>query len=164
MALNTCELWSKGIKITSFSKKWKKLSCSWGLRLQRPPSVMRLTDASLLKTSPKLHFWGRFKSSPYCKNLAMRLHTGHGFWSSNPRYLCPTKNSSFENLRWRHSMWFVVWAPLNQKSWLCLCPGKSQLAWNKEVQCILMLIIFENVREYYRISITSYFDKLQFLF
>ena len=40
----------------------------------------------------------------------------------------PQKSSFFENFWWRHCMWFVVWAPPNQKSWLCLwLPVRYQL-------------------------------------
>ena len=49
------------------------------------------------------------------------MPTDYSFRSSILRYLCPTKSSFFEHFWWRHCMWFVVWAPPNQKSWLRLC-------------------------------------------
>ena len=43
------------------------------------------------------------------------MPSGYGFRSSILRYLCPTKSSFFENLWWRHCMWFVVRAPPQSK-------------------------------------------------
>ena len=66
MALNTCEMWSNGIKIAFFSKNYKKLPNGWGLRPQTPkasggwgsapktPSVIHLSYTGFLNTSPKL--------------------------------------------------------------------------------------------------------------
>ena len=36
MALNTCEMWSNGIKIAFFSKTYKKSPNGWGFRPQTP--------------------------------------------------------------------------------------------------------------------------------
>ena len=36
MALNTCEMWSNGIKIAFFPKNYKKSPNGWGLRPQTP--------------------------------------------------------------------------------------------------------------------------------
>ena len=42
------------------------------------------------------------------------------------------------------------------------CPGKSQIARNKEAQRILIMFNFERTRDYHRIYIVSYFEKIQF--
>ena len=36
MALNTCEMWSNGIKIAFFSKNYKTSPNGWGFRPQTP--------------------------------------------------------------------------------------------------------------------------------
>ena len=131
MALSTCKLWSNGIKIASFFHK--KLHSGWGLSLQTiptPPPVMGLSYTSLLNTSPNLHFctlyfW--FKSSNNSKILVTYKHTGHGFWSSNLQYRCPTKSFSFKNFWRRHYLWFGT---PNQKSWLHLCPWSYMHSYN----------------------------------
>ena len=69
MILNTCEMWSNGIKIAFFPKKWKKIAKHLGLRPQ-PPSVIRLSKLVCLHTSPNLHifiFNSWFKRSPFWK-------------------------------------------------------------------------------------------------
>ena len=42
------------------------------------------------------------------------------------------------------------------------CPGRPQLAGTKRQECILMLFNLEKQRDYYRICIMSYFEKIQF--
>ena len=53
MALNTCEMWSNGIKIAFFSKNVQKLHSGWGLPPQTPVCDT-FEYTSLLNTSPKL--------------------------------------------------------------------------------------------------------------
>ena len=69
MLLNTCKMWSNGIKITFFQKNPKKLPSIWGFG-PKPPSVIRLSKLVFLHTSPNLHififnFW--IKRSPFRK-------------------------------------------------------------------------------------------------
>ena len=66
MALNTCEMWSNGIKIAFFPKNYKKSPNGWGLHPQTPkppaaggpapklPSVIHLSYTGFLNTFPKL--------------------------------------------------------------------------------------------------------------
>ena len=55
------------------------------------------------------------------------MPSDYGFKSSILRYLCPTKKYFFENFWWRHCVWFVVWAPPNQKSWQRLWSGLHEI-------------------------------------
>ena len=82
MVLNTCKLWSNGIKIASFSQKITKnrpTAASFAPRpphsLFRPPSMIRLRHTSLLITHPKLHFLGEVEPSTYSKILVMSQHS-----------------------------------------------------------------------------------------
>ena len=107
MALNTCELWSNGIQIASFAKKLQKLA----QRLESSPSDLclwyvwvSLVCSTRFPFYTLTLFWG-FKLSPFSKILVLYQHTGHGFWSFDLQYLCPTKSSSFENFWWRHCTW-----------------------------------------------------------
>ena len=66
MAVNTCEIWSNGIKKAFFSKNLQKSSSGWELRPQTPiapggwglrpqtPVCDTFEYASLLNMSPKL--------------------------------------------------------------------------------------------------------------
>ena len=66
MALNTCKMWSNGIKIAFFSKNFQKSPSGWGLSPQTPiaaggwrlrtqtPVCGTFEYTSLLNTSPKL--------------------------------------------------------------------------------------------------------------
>ena len=75
MVLNTCEMWSNGIKIAFFPKKnAKKLPSSWGFG-PKPPSVIPLSKLVCLHTSPNLHififnFW--FERPPFWKLFVKR--------------------------------------------------------------------------------------------
>ena len=53
MALNTCEMWSIGIKIAFFQKNLQKSPSGWGLRPQTPVCDT-FEYNSLLNTFPKL--------------------------------------------------------------------------------------------------------------
>ena len=78
---------------------------------------------SLLNTSSKLDFY-TFQQLVFALSLYQnpgKVPSGYGFRSFILRYLWPTKNYFFENFWWRHCVWFVVWPPPNQKSWLRLC-------------------------------------------
>ena len=66
MAVNTCEMWSNGIKIAFFSKNLQKSPSGWGLCPQTPiafggwglrpqtPICDTFEYTSFLNTSPKL--------------------------------------------------------------------------------------------------------------
>ena len=68
MALNTCEMWSNGIKIAFFSKNLQKSPSGWGLYPQTPiatggwrlrpqtPVCDTFEYTSLLNASPKVDF------------------------------------------------------------------------------------------------------------
>ena len=53
MALNSCEMWSNGIKIAFYFKKLQKIALGPRGFVPRPPFVIRLGCTSLLNTSPK---------------------------------------------------------------------------------------------------------------
>ena len=95
MALNSCEMWSNGIKIAFFSKNYEKSPNGLGLRPQTPVcDTFDLQYTSLLKhVSQFTHF--RILSiglSPFLEGVPSYESTpGHGFWSSILRYLCPHK-------------------------------------------------------------------------
>ena len=92
MALNRCELWSKGIKIAFFPKNFKKLSSVWelcpqtliGLRLEDPPPdlrlwyVIRLSYTSLLNSFSQFRYFHflTFGSSPLLlAKILFKCHT-----------------------------------------------------------------------------------------
>ena len=117
-----------------FSKNLQKSPSGWGLYPQTPiatggwglcpqtPVCDTFEYTSLLNTSSKLDFY-TFQQLVFALSLYQnpgKVPSGYGFRFSILRYLCPTKNYFFENFWWRHCVWFVVWAPLNQKSWLRL--------------------------------------------
>ena len=125
MALNSCEMWSNGIKIAFFSKNLQKSPSGWGLCPQTPIAIggwglcpqTPVSDTfeytSLLNTSSKLDFY-TFQQLVFALSLYQnpgKVPSGYGFRSSILRYLCPTKNYFFEKFWWRHCVWFVVWAP-----------------------------------------------------
>ena len=121
------EMWFNGIKIAFFQKITKNRPAVGGFA-PRPPSVMRLSYASFFNTSPKLDIY-TFQLLVFALSVCKILFwvpAGNDFRSSIPRYLCPTKISSFENFWWIHCMWFVVWAYPNQKFWL---PYEMEIAW-----------------------------------
>ena len=106
---------------------------------------------SLLNTSSKLDFY-TFQQLVFALSLYQnpgKVPSGYGFRSSILRYLCPTKNYFFENFWWRHCVWFVVWAPPNQKSWLRLWFGLR----------ILWIEYDANVHDF-KIDITSVIGRL----
>ena len=125
-----------------FSKNEQKSPSGWGLCPQTPIAIggwglcpqTPVSDTfeytRLLNTSSKLDFY-TFQQLVFALSLYQnpgKVPSGYGFRSSILPYLCPTKNYFFENFWWRHCVWFVVWAPPNQKSWLRLwAPGTLQI-------------------------------------
>ena len=53
ISLNTCEMWSSGVKTAFFPKNYKKMPSRWGFRPQNL-SMIRLNCVSLLNTAPIL--------------------------------------------------------------------------------------------------------------
>ena len=125
MVLNTCEMWSNGIKITFFPKKMqKKLPSNWGFG-PKPPSVIRLSKLVCLHTSPNLHififnFW--FKRSLFWK-LFVKCQT-------RPRLLIIHSTISLSHKKFLFRKFLMTslhvifgWASPQSKSWLRLCTG-----------------------------------------
>ena len=56
MALNMCEMWSKGVKTAFFSKNYEKSPSGWGIRPQTVNDTFELQYTCLLNinTSPNL--------------------------------------------------------------------------------------------------------------
>ena len=113
MVLSTCKMWSNGIKIDLFSKKSPS---DWGLR---PPSSSDprpwyvWVELVYLHTSTNLdsfffNFW--FKHFPFRK-LLVKCQTTPRLLIFHSTISLSHKSSSFENLWWRHCMWFLVWGP-----------------------------------------------------
>ena len=100
MALNTCEMWSNGIKIAFFRKNYEKSPSCWELRPHTPVcDTFELRYTSLLKhVSQFRHFRIlSFGLSPLLERIPRYVPTpGRDFWSSILRYLWPPKNSSFK--------------------------------------------------------------------
>ena len=119
MALNTCEMWSNGIKIAFFSKKLQKIAQWLGLRSQTSVcDTFELQYTSLRKRVPHFRHFHilTIGLSSFLERVPSYVQTPSlGFWSSILRYLCPQKKFRFPSFWWRHCMSFVVWAPSNQK-------------------------------------------------
>ena len=82
MVLNTCEMWSNGIKIAFFFQKIPKNCRATGGFISRSPSVIRLSKLVCLHKSPNLDifiFNFCFKPSTFGKLLVK--------WQTRPRLL-----------------------------------------------------------------------------
>ena len=84
-------MWSNGIKIAFFPKQLLKIAQRLGTLPQDP----RLSYTTSLNTSSNLDIFTflltfGLNSLPLVKSWSS-AKPGHGFWSSVPRYLCPTK-------------------------------------------------------------------------
>ena len=100
IVLNTCEMWSKGIKIAFFSKKFQKIAQRLGASSPDPRLCYVWINYIFI-----CNFW--FKPSPFSKLLVKcqirpRLLIFHSTISLSH------KNSFFENFWWLHCMWFLV--------------------------------------------------------
>ena len=117
MVLNTCEMWSKGIKIAFFSKKFQKIAQRLGASSPDPLcDTFEYTTFSFVT----------FGLSPLpLENSRLSAKPGHGFWSSILRYLCPTKTPLSNISDDFIACDFVIFGlpPPNQKPWLRLCTG-----------------------------------------
>ena len=105
--LNTCEMWSDGIKIAFFQKNCQAAGASapnphlWYVWVNYSACTrLRIYIFSCLTFG--------LRALPF-ENSSLKAKPGHGFWSYILRYLCPTKSSSFKNFWWRHCMSFLVW-------------------------------------------------------
>ena len=115
MVLNTCEMWSNGIKIASFSKKFQKIAQRLGASSPDPRLWYVWINYIFI-----CNF--RFKPSPF-KKLSVKCQTRPRLLIFHSTISLSHKNSFFENFWWLHCMQFLVWAPPNEKSWLRLCTG-----------------------------------------
>ena len=132
--LNTCKMWSNGIKIAFFFKNLQKSPSGWGLCPQTPiatggwglraqtPICDTFECTSLLNTSPKLDIstsndW--FSPSHFTKIL-VKVPADYSFRSSILRYLCPTKSAFFWKVLMTSLHVICGLGPPNQKSWLRL--------------------------------------------
>ena len=135
MALNMCEMWSNGIKIAYYSKKFQKLTQrleaetqtpiatgGWGLGPQTP-SVIRLStlaySASLLSsTFPLSNYCISFRPLPLPKSWLsanrLQLQVFHSTISF------PHKNFLFWKFLMTSLHVICALGPPNQKSWLLL--------------------------------------------
>ena len=112
MALNTCKMWSNGLKIAFFPKNCKKSHNGWGFRPQTPkatggwgprPQTPVCDTFELHKLSQhvlkvrSLHF-STISLSPHLLQSPGYVQTGNNdFRSSILRYLCPTKTFYLKN-------------------------------------------------------------------
>ena len=113
VVLNTCEMWSNGIKIAFFSKKFQKIAQRLGVFVPRSPSVIRLNKLIYLHKSPILDIFicnFYFKPSSFRK-LSVKCQTRPRLLIFHSTISLSNKNSSFENFWWLHCMWFLVWPP-----------------------------------------------------
>ena len=126
MVLNTCEMWSNGIKIAFFFKKITKNRPATGGYVPRSPYVIRLNKLGYLHKSPNLdificNFW--FKPSPFRK-LSVKCQT-------RPRLLIFHSTISLSKRKFLFRKFLMtslhvicgLAPPPNQKSWLRLCTG-----------------------------------------
>ena len=124
MALNTCEMWSNGIKIAVFSKKIQKNRPAAGGFVSRPPSVTRLnySTTSLLKHVSQFRHLCTLGIclSPLLERVPMPT-PGHGFWSSILRYLCHTQKIPLSKFLMTSVHVICGLPPSNRKSWQRLC-------------------------------------------
>ena len=138
MALNTCEMWSNGIKIAFFPKNYKKLTAAGGFTPQAPiasggwglrPQTSVLDSFQVRKYTLHISQFRYFQFLPSSlsplPSAKSRLRPKH-----RPRLLIlhstislpPTKSSSFENLWWCHCTWLVVWAlPIKNPGYAYAC-------------------------------------------
>ena len=113
MVLNTCEMWSKSIKIAFFPKNSKNRPATGGF-ISRFPSVMRLSKLVYLHKSPNLDIFicnFCFKPSPFEK-LSVKCQTRPlGLLIFHSAISLSHKKFPFENFWWLHCMWFLVCPP-----------------------------------------------------
>ena len=117
IALNTCELWSNGIKIAIFSKNVQKIA-QWLWALPPDPHYFRRLGAlppdPRLYTSPNLGinfvlFTFGLSPCPIAKSWLRVKHSPSRLLIFQSTISLSKK--TFENFWWRHCMWFVVWSP-----------------------------------------------------
>ena len=127
MVLNTCEVWSKSIKIDFFFKKISKNRPATGGFIPRSPSVIRLSKLVYLLKSPNLDiFICNFCFMPSSfRKLSVKCQT-------RPRLLIfhSTISLFHKKLFFRKflmtSLHVIFGLPhSNQKSWLRLCSGNG---------------------------------------
>ena len=122
MALNTCEMWSNGIKIAFFSKKLRKIARRLRASPSDPHSLRQRFNCrttSLLKHVSQIRHFRilNIGLSPLLERVPSHVPTpGHCFWSFILEYLCPNKKFLFRNFWWHHCMWFVVCPPTPVKN------------------------------------------------
>ena len=73
MALNTCKMWSNGVRTAFFSKNYEKSRSGWGLRPQTP-SMIRLNYKTLL-------YWIRLPIYTFLHFLTIGLSLS--FWTNS---------------------------------------------------------------------------------
>ena len=107
MVLNTCEMWSKGIKIAFFQKNYKKSLSDWRLRPQVPRLWYVWINYIFI-----CNFW--FQPTPFRK-LSVKCQTRPRLLIFHSTISLSNKNSFFENFWWLHCMWFLVCPPPHLK-------------------------------------------------
>ena len=158
MVVNTCEMWSNGIKIAFFSKNLQKSPSGWGLCPQTPiatggwgfrPQTLvcgTFEYTSLLTTSPKvrhLHFLTiSFRPLPLPKSWLSA--TDYSFRSSILRYLFAPQKVPFLKISDDViAMWFVVWAPQSKILATPMLPTVA-LNWSMIIRFFLGFLSLEN--------------------
>ena len=152
MALNTCEMWSIGIKIAFFPKKLQKIAQRLGASPPDPPKppapggpapnprLWYIWVTLAFSHVPKvgyLHFSTISLSLFPLQNPGYVPTDNNNFRSSILRYLCPTKTSSLEKFWWRHSMWFLWFKspPIKNSGYA----NKLEMVWKKFLKTFFFL-------------------------
>ena len=100
MTMNTCKIWSNGIKIALLPKKYKKSPCGWGFCPQTPVcDTFELQYTSLLKHVSKFRHYCILTIGlrPLLERIPSYVPApDHSLWSFILRHLCPHKKFFFE--------------------------------------------------------------------
>ena len=137
-------MWSKGIEMTIFSKKYWKWRSGWGLRPQIPDcDTVELHYFTQTVFQCRRFRFSTFGLSPVpLPNSWFSAKPGHGFWCFILRYLCSHKKFLF----WKilitslHVICGLLPPPPNQKPWQRLWPSwwqiKDIILYNKGTEVV----------------------------
>ena len=155
MPLNTCKMWSNGIKIAFFSKKLRKITQRLGTSPPDPYCLWQLgappQDPHLLYVWITVHFFTEHTCSQFrhCRILIigflsilpwtsfyLRANTGPWLLIFHFTISFPPQKILFRSFWSRHCMWFVVWAPPPIKN-----PGYAYVEVPPQIEIYIQWII-----------------------